>query len=215
MDRRGRGGSGDSSEYSLSKEAEDVAAVVDSRPGTVFVLGHSYGGVIALEATFLTNRIAKLILYEPPVQDPVQENLAVAEKIERMIASGDPDEAVATFLREVGRQSPDEIAAMKTRPSWPKLVATIALHPRQMRALASYRFDADRMKRVRMPTLLLIGSESASPHIQKAIESLHRSLPNPTLAALDGQQHNAMDSARGTLAETITTFLIHGGSGRR
>lgn len=34
------------------------------------MLGHSYGGVSALEATFLTNRISKLILYEPPVQDP-------------------------------------------------------------------------------------------------------------------------------------------------
>jgi pimeloyl-ACP methyl ester carboxylesterase len=47
MDRRGRGASGDSPEYSLSKEAEDVAAVVNSRPGPVFVFGHSYGGVAA------------------------------------------------------------------------------------------------------------------------------------------------------------------------
>jgi pimeloyl-ACP methyl ester carboxylesterase len=50
MDRRGRGGSGDSPDYALRKEAEDIAAVVDSRPGAVFVLGHSYGGVCALEA---------------------------------------------------------------------------------------------------------------------------------------------------------------------
>jgi len=44
MDRRGHGASGDSLDYSLQKEAEDVAAVVNARPGTVFVLGHSYGG---------------------------------------------------------------------------------------------------------------------------------------------------------------------------
>src|SRR5215471_13994133 len=37
MDRRGRGASGDSADYSLQKEVEDVAAVVRSRPGTVFV----------------------------------------------------------------------------------------------------------------------------------------------------------------------------------
>jgi Alpha/beta hydrolase family len=49
MDRRGHGLSGDSPDYSLQKEAEDVASVVDSRPGAVFVLGHSYGGVAALE----------------------------------------------------------------------------------------------------------------------------------------------------------------------
>ena len=67
MDRRGRGASGDSPEYALQKEAEDIAAVVNSRPGTVFVLGHSYGGVCALEATFLTDRISQLVLYEPPL----------------------------------------------------------------------------------------------------------------------------------------------------
>jgi hypothetical protein len=35
MDRRGRGASGDTPEYSLAKEAEDVAAVVNSRSGPV------------------------------------------------------------------------------------------------------------------------------------------------------------------------------------
>lgn len=208
MDRRGRGASGDSPEYSLQKEAEDVAAVVASRPGTVFVLGHSYGGVSALEATFLTDRISKLILYEPPLQDPIDHNLAVADTIERMIRDGQREQAVVTFLSEVGRQSPSEVAAMKSRPSWPGLVATIDSHPRQMRSLAAYRFDAKRMNTVSMPTLLLIGSETASPHIRQAISSLQASLPNPTLVVLKGQQHNAMDSARQMLAEAIINFLL-------
>lgn len=80
MDRRGRGASGDSAEYSLAKEAEDVSAVVNSRPGPVFVFGHSYGGVAALEATFLTDRISKLLLYEPPLHEPVGNHLAVATR---------------------------------------------------------------------------------------------------------------------------------------
>jgi pimeloyl-ACP methyl ester carboxylesterase len=78
MDRRGHGDSGDSPEYSLQKEAEDVAAVADSRGGPVAVLGHSYGGVAALEAAFLTKHISKLILYEAPLQDST--DLAVVEK---------------------------------------------------------------------------------------------------------------------------------------
>ena len=40
MDRRGHGASGDSHNYSLQREAEDVAAVVNSRPDKVFLLGH-------------------------------------------------------------------------------------------------------------------------------------------------------------------------------
>jgi surfactin synthase thioesterase subunit len=42
-----RSASGDSAAYSVSKNAEDVAAVVNSRPRPVCVCGHSYGGVAA------------------------------------------------------------------------------------------------------------------------------------------------------------------------
>jgi len=45
MDRRGRGGSGDAPDYALQREAEDVAAVVDSIGEPVNLLGHSYGAL--------------------------------------------------------------------------------------------------------------------------------------------------------------------------
>lgn len=208
MDRRGHGVSGDSPDYSLQKEAEDVASVVNSRPGTVFVLGHSYGGVAALEATFLTNRISKLILYEPPLQEPVDHDLAVVRKMELMIKEGAREQALVTFMTGIVQLSPDEVAAMKSRPAWPKLVATIDAQPRQMHALAAYRFDATRMSTVSQPTLLLIGGETTSPYIKQAINSLQTSLPHPTRVVLEGQQHNAMDSGRDVLAEAIIAFLL-------
>ena len=206
MDRRGRGASGDSPEYSLLKEAEDVAAVVTSRPGPVFVFGHSYGGVAALEATFLTDRIAKLLLYEPPLHEPVANNLAVATKVEELIEKGDLEQAFVTFQTEIVKQSPAELARMKARPTWTDLVATIAVHPRQMRALSTYRFDANRMKSVKMPTLLLIGAATSSPYAKQSIAALRESLPNPTLVVLERQEHNAMDGGREVLANAILKF---------
>jgi pimeloyl-ACP methyl ester carboxylesterase len=208
MDRRGHGLSGDSPEYSLKKEAEDVASVVDSKPGTVFVLGHSYGGVSALEAIFLTNRISKLILYEAPVQEPVEHDLAVTGKMERMIREGAREQALVTFLTEVVRLSPGEVAAMKARPAWAQLVSTIDAQLRQMHALAAYRFDAGRLTTVRQPTLLLLGGNTTSPYVKQAIDSLQKSLPNATRVVLKGQQHNAMDTGREMLATAIITFLV-------
>jgi len=114
MDRRAHGASGDSAEYSLRKEAEDVAAVVDSRPGPVFVLGHSFGAVCAFEAAFLTNKIGRLVLYEPPLLNP--DNAASLARMANMIESGDRDGATTTFQREVVMNSTGEIAAMKSRP---------------------------------------------------------------------------------------------------
>ena len=69
VDRRGRGGSGDGTGHSLESEAADIAEVVESIGGQeeVNLLGHSYGGVCALEAAGRTTHVRRLVLYEPAV----------------------------------------------------------------------------------------------------------------------------------------------------
>lgn len=206
MDRRGHGASGDSADYSLQKGAEDVAAVVNSRPGTVFVLGHSIGGVCALEAAFLTDKISKLVVYEPPVQD--RNHDAAATKMENMIRAGESEQALVTFLQEIVMVSPKQIEEMKARSSWAGQVADIGKQIREIRALDRYRFNADRMRGVKIPTLLLTGSKTASPGLKRAISSLMDCLPNRSLIVFEGQEHNAMDLVPQEFAETVTKFLL-------
>ena len=67
IDRRGRGRSGDASDYALEREYEDVVAVVEAAGEGVDVLGPSYGGICALEAALLSDRIRELVRYEPPM----------------------------------------------------------------------------------------------------------------------------------------------------
>jgi pimeloyl-ACP methyl ester carboxylesterase len=206
MDRRGHGNSGDSPDYTLQKEAEDVAAVVDSRPGAVFLMGHSYGGVAALEAAFLTNKISKLVLYEPPLQD--RNHAAVGTKMERMIRAGEREQALVTFMREIVMISAGEVAMMRARPSWPRLVSSVEQQIRQVRALDEYRFDPKRVSVLKVPTLLLTGSRTASPELKRAIRGLMDSLPNRSLVVFEGQEHNAMDAIPQQFAETLTNFLL-------
>jgi pimeloyl-ACP methyl ester carboxylesterase len=54
IDRRGRGASGDASDYEIEREYEDLAEVVASVGEEAAVLGHSYGGICALECALLT-----------------------------------------------------------------------------------------------------------------------------------------------------------------
>jgi len=88
MDRRGRGASGDSLKYDLMREAEDVAALAaaasEQTGAPPAVLGRSYGGLCALEAALQTDRISKLILYEPPV--PVGQTMYTPDFPDRMQA---------------------------------------------------------------------------------------------------------------------------------
>jgi hypothetical protein len=55
------------------------------------------------EATFLTDRIIRLILYEPPLPEPVGKNLATAARIEEMVRKGELQQAL-TFQTEIVKQ---------------------------------------------------------------------------------------------------------------
>src|SRR5215470_11082315 len=184
MDRRGHGDSEPGSNYSLHKEVEDVLAVVNSRPDPVFVLGHSIGGVFALEAALETNKIAKLVLYEPPLQDG--DHRAIADQMEKLIKSGKREKALEMFLSEIVKVSPKEIETMKARPSWSNRVASIDIQIREIRALSKYKFDEQRFTTLHTQTLLLSGSNTKSPQLKQATELLKRTLPNSVLIELEG-----------------------------
>src|SRR5262245_54581192 len=205
MDRRGHGDSESGANYSLEREFEDVAAVADSQPGPVFVLGHSLGGVCALEAAFLSNKISRLVLYEPPLQD--KDHSAVAGRMEQMIRSGGREEALLTFLREVVQISPAEIDRMRVRPTWPDRVATVDIQIREMRSLSKYRFDAGRVKKLNVPTLLLTCGKTASTAQKPANQYLINRLSNRTLIVFEDQEHNAMDTIPEQFAAAVTKYL--------
>ena len=204
MDRRGFGDSGDGGAHSLRREAEDVLAMVEAEPGPAFVLGHSYGGVVALEAALLSGRIAKLVLYEPPVQE--RHAAGAIAGMEAAMVRGDRDEAVAIFLRDVVKVTPEEIAARKKTPFWARLAATIHLSPRQMRAIDAYRPDEPRLRRLRTPTLLLEGGATAIPSMRLSMDSL-RVLPVHSVHVFPGEQHFAMETKPREFAQVVGDFL--------
>ena len=74
-----------------------------------------------MEAAFLTAKISKLVLYEPPLQE--LDHSAVTDRMETMIRAGQREQALTTFMLEIVHITSAELAAMKARPSWPGLVA--------------------------------------------------------------------------------------------
>jgi pimeloyl-ACP methyl ester carboxylesterase len=124
MDRRGRGGSGDSTEYTIEREFEDVATVVDALDAPVLLFGHSFGAVCALEAAMRTDKLAGLVLYEAPICEG--ESLTspdLLKRLESLLATGDREGVLRTFLAEVPRASPNEIELLASSPTWPGRIA--------------------------------------------------------------------------------------------
>ena len=67
LERRGRGRSGPQGDgYCIQKEIDDVLAV-QRDTGAKFLVGHSYGGLIALEAARNNNTFTRIAVYEPGV----------------------------------------------------------------------------------------------------------------------------------------------------
>jgi pimeloyl-ACP methyl ester carboxylesterase len=67
IERRGRGHSGpQGDDYSIVKECEDVMAV-QAATGAALMVGHSYGGLVALEVARNNERFRKIAVYEPGV----------------------------------------------------------------------------------------------------------------------------------------------------
>jgi pimeloyl-ACP methyl ester carboxylesterase len=206
MDRRAHGQSGDGPSYSLRHEAEDVAAVATSRGKPVAVLGHSFGGVVAYEAARTTPQISKLLLYEPPFR--VDPHEATLSRMDQLIARGEHEAATLAFMGEVVRISPDELEAMRARPSWANLVSSIGSSIRQHRALASYQWSAAAARAFHTPTLLLIGSRTESPDLRWSVEQAAQTISASKVVMLQSQEHNAMDNDREQLAAAITAFVL-------
>ena len=212
VDRRGRGESGEARTYALEHEFEDVAAVVDSIGDQVNLLGHSFGGICALEAALLTPRLRKLVLYEPPLPVPGVTIFpeGVIDRLDALLDAGDRSAVLTTFMREVVRMPEYELDLFKSSPAFPARLAAAHTLPRELRAHEAYRFEPERFKNLRVPTLLLLGGDSPQ-FFRSAIEAVNAILPNSRIVELPGQQHIAMDTAPDIFIRELVTFLAEPG----
>ncbi len=213
IERRGRGASGDGAEYSLEREYEDVAAVVEAvstaAGSLVDVYGHSHGGIVAFGAAAMTSRIRKLVLYEGwPVPDPSVYGLPpeVEEQLDALLAAGDRDGVVETLFRSLVQMSDDDLAALRAAPSWAGRVAAAHTVIREIRGETGARLDPEVAARITGPVLLLVGAASTDPAWNHA-ETVAAELPEARVEVIDGQQHVADILEPADFAGRLLRFL--------
>jgi len=207
LDRRGRGASGDSPMYAIEREYEDISAVAEAAGEPVNVLGHSFGGLLALEAALLTPKFRKLVLYEgaPTPNAPMFPD-GFVERLQTKLDAGDREGALTAFYCEVAGMKSHEIEQMRTTSAWQARIASVHTLPREMMALTHYQFDPDRFKSLQTPTLLLYGGDS-QPFIKAAMDALDAVLPDSRIVELAGQAHIAMYQAPKLFLREVLAFL--------
>jgi pimeloyl-ACP methyl ester carboxylesterase len=203
-----RGGSGDAPAYDLQREAEDVAAVVDSIGEPVSVLGHSYGGLCAVEAALLTSNLRRLILYEGvPLRGADGYRPGLLDRIEAMLETGDVEGMLVAMYRELVEMPREELEILRSqRDAWAARLRNAPSMPREARMEERYTFAPERFKGVQTPVLFLVGGDSPPRELENA-KGVADTLPDARVVILPGQQHVAMHTAPEVFVREVVRFL--------
>ncbi|MDX6741588.1 alpha/beta fold hydrolase [Actinocorallia sp. A-T 12471] len=201
-DRRGRGGSGDTAPYSVAKEIEDLAAVIDTVGGSAAVYGISSGAALALEAARAGLPITRLALFEAPfvvdgTRPPIPD---YAAEIDALIAQGRASQAIKLFMRQGVLVPGFVVAMMPLMPAWKHMKSLIHTLPYDVAVLGDtgrgLPLPAERYADVTLPTLVVSGGKSPE-WSRNAMAHLAGILPSARLETLPGQTHIVKAKALG------------------
>jgi pimeloyl-ACP methyl ester carboxylesterase len=205
IDRRGRGGSGpQGADYSIERELEDLFAV-QAQTGATAVFGHSYGGLVALEAARRSPLVADVVVYEPGVSIAGSISLGWLDRYRELLAAGDRRGAFAAMVRGAGGATP----ALERMPLWyVKLMLRLLIGEhrwRQMDPLLEAGLleheqvavlddgSAERYRSVTARVVVLGGGASRSQFTTTLFDQLTAVIPDCTTELIEGLDHLAPD----------------------
>ena len=179
---------------SISHEAETLESVIRKAGGRVHLVGHSFGGLVALAVALRGRaRLASLTVIEAPAvmmldgSGELQHIRAFGEMTARYFAAfrdgkADAIEALIDFFAGAG-----------TFASWPPRVRAYAMATTPVNILDwetafDYPLTAEVLAQVQIPTLVIRGGES-HPAMQRVNEILSERMTQATLATIEGAAH--------------------------
>jgi pimeloyl-ACP methyl ester carboxylesterase len=182
--------------FTLADEAARTVALIDEADDRVHLVGHSYGGAVALHAAVARpDSIASLTLYEPSAfhlldrlpegAAPFAEIVGVARATSESVVRGDYRGAAARFVDywsgpgawDAMRPAPKG-AVTRWAPKAPLDFNALIEEPTPVAAYAALRF----------PVLILRGEHAPAP-TRVIAETLPRLLPAARLAVVAGAGH--------------------------
>ena len=209
-DRRGRGDSADTKPYSVKREIEDIAALIDAAGGSTYVYGKSSGACLALVATSsLGDKVKKLALYEAPYSDADGAAEAWKEfrfKLDSLLAADRRADAVTLFMKFVG--APDEaIAGMRASAAWPSMEAMAPTLAYDNAVVGDDRsVPVEIAAKIKAITLVMDGSASLGimPFMRATADKLGKVIPRAQRRTIEGQAH---DVSSKVLAPILLKFF--------
>ncbi|WP_138759961.1 alpha/beta fold hydrolase [Modestobacter altitudinis] len=194
-DRRGRGDSGDTLPYSVDREVEDIAALIDQLGGPAHLYGHSSGAGLVLHAVAAGLPVGDFVLHDPPYSPDDRSSRDEARQygltIRSLLSQGRRADALETFCRLTGMPD-DVIDGMRGTHRWAELLAlapTLAYDSAVMGDIDNGgAVPEDVAARITRTGLVLVGGESP-PFMAEVSRRLAQRLPGGRHIVIEGHGH--------------------------
>jgi pimeloyl-ACP methyl ester carboxylesterase len=216
-DRRGRGASGDVQPYSVEREVEDLAALIEAAGGAASLFGSSSGAVLAMEAAARGLNVTRLALFEPPFVVDAESRRPPADAqahVAKLLGEGRRPDAVRYFMAEVLGAPRSLVRAMRLmRKTWSAMIDmadTILYDLAIMAGRQEGRPPApDEWASVEAPALVLAGGKS-DVTLQRGALAVANVLPRAEHRVLPGLHHGAVVMSPKALAPVLSEFFQGG-----
>jgi pimeloyl-ACP methyl ester carboxylesterase len=217
IERRGRGmSSPQGDDYSIEKECEDVLALQKQTDASLLV-GHSFGGLVALEVGRRTPSITQIAVYEPGVSINGSIAMGWMPRYRQKLAEGKPLDAFVEFAMGTGPEFARRV------PRWyMKLLMPLIMnaHERQVRLgllrenlrehqeVARLDSTYENYRAISAEVLLLYGGKTDSRWVTLAMERLAAVLPRSETHVFPKLNHFGIDQkAPQEVAQFVSAFL--------
>ncbi|MBV9804780.1 MAG: alpha/beta hydrolase [Solirubrobacterales bacterium] len=210
-DRRGRGDSDEGGPFSVQREIEDIAALIQVAGGTASLFGFSSGGALALRAAGADIGVERVAVYEVPFvvnRDDKGPQPDYGQRLDELVGAQDRSGAVKHFMRGAMGMPAPAVLAMKVMPAWKLMKANASTLPYDWAALGEHNMQGNPLQAqewasVTMPALVIYGGKSPST-LQNGSRALADVLPSAELRVLDGMGHRLKVPV---LAPVLAEFL--------
>lgn len=220
IERRGRGESGpQGDDYSIIKECEDVLAL-RAKTGASLLVGHSYGGLVALEVARNNDAFRKIAVYEPGVsidgsmptdwmpsyEKDLAENRNVDALVEFTLADGPPRiRKIPPWLMKLL-----VLLLVSFSQGYRQMLGLLTQNLREWREMARLDGSYKNYREIAAGVVLMYGGKSDSLAVNLAMERLAAILPQSKTKEFPGLDHFGIEkTAPRVVAKAVSDYFLN------